>query len=197
MEKHIKQENILNFLEENLKPVESEGIKLHLKKCLTCSGEMEKYKKIIGLMKRDESFDASNEDIIWAKNLFITKPLEVKPTVLERVFAMLKMDLSTHQPEFGERSATTSSIRQMLYQTRDCSIDLRVSQKETGINLAGQILGENFEEIEVKLEGKEKTYVVKTNEISEFDFNNLKVGYYTLTIGNQNKEIIIENLDLR
>ena len=100
--------------------------------------------KIIHLMQTDDSADAPADSVKWAKNIFRTRAAEPKKSLVQKVLAVLQMDLSGAQPAFGERSASASQTRQMLFQAGDNSIDLRISKSEKGLLVQGQILGEGF-----------------------------------------------------
>src|SRR5829696_5998646 len=91
--------------------------------------------KIIHLMQRDESADAPADSIKWAKNIFRTRQAEPKKSLVQKIIAVLQMDLSGAQAAFGERSATLSQTRQMLFQGGDNAIDLRISEDENGFEV--------------------------------------------------------------
>ena len=62
------------------------------------------------------------------------------------------MDLSPNKAAFGERSASATQVRQMLFGAGENSIDLRIIENEKGLlTMHGQILGEGFENAFVKL----------------------------------------------
>lgn len=147
--------------------------------------------KIISLMQTDNSFDAPNDSVSWAKNIFRTQVQEPKQSIVKRLMAVLQIDLSANKPVFGERS-TSSAIRQMLFQADETAIDLRVSKTPHGFLLKGQILGVGFANSMVKLGGFE----TKANDLAEFSFDQIPVGEYSLTVQTLEKEIVIEHLNL-
>ncbi len=149
--------------------------------------------KIIYLMQTDKSVDAPQDAIEWSKNIFRTRRAAApKKSFVRKILASLQLDLSPNRAAFGERSASVSKTRQMLFGAGENSIDLRI--KDTGKNLEihGQILGEAFEGAIVKL-GEFET---KTNELSEFKFTGIPIGKYSLILQTGEKEIVIEDLDL-
>jgi hypothetical protein len=145
--------------------------------------------KLISLMQTDNSFDAPSDSVSWAKNIFRTQVQEPKLSLVKRFLAVLDIDLSANKPVFGERSAP-SAIRQMLFKTDDVAIDLRVSNNPDGFTLKGQILGVNFANSTVKLGDFETT----ANDLSEFNFDKIPAGEYSLTIRTLEKEVIVEQL---
>ena len=148
--------------------------------------------RIIHLMQTDKSFDAPTDAVRWSKNIFRTRVVEPKKSIVERVLAVLQMDLSPNRAAFGERSASASQARQMLFQAGDHSIDLRIKKGKKGTSVKGQILGEGFANCAVKL-GEFETV---TNEISEFKFADVPSGKYVLSFQGLEKEIVIEDIEV-
>ena len=149
--------------------------------------------KIVHLMETDNSVDAPQDAVKWAKNIFRTRAVEPKQSLVQKVLAVLQMDLSPNNAVFGERSASSSQARQMLFSAGEIGIDLRISETENGINLRGQILGEGFANCSIKL----GDFETKSNELSEFSFTKIPNGKYDLTLRTDEKEIVIENLEIQ
>jgi hypothetical protein len=145
---------------------------------------------IIYLMQTDKSVDAPQDAIQWSKNIFRTRV--AKPTLVQKVLAVLQINLAPNKAVFGERSASASQARQMLFEAGDNSIDLRISATDNGFNIHGQILGDGFENAEIKL----GELVTNTNELSEFKFKAVAKGSYSLTLTGLKNEIVVENFDL-
>ncbi len=148
--------------------------------------------RIVHLMQTDESVDAPQDSVKWAKNIFCSRIVEPKKSLVQKVLAVLQMDLSPNKAVFGERSASGSVARQMLFQAGENSIDLRVSKGENGFDLRGQILGEGFENALVKI-GEFETM---TNQLSEFIIKSVPHGIYELILQNAETEIVIEKIEL-
>ncbi len=144
--------------------------------------------KIVSLMQKDNSFDAPKDAIQWSKNIFRSKVIEPKKSLIQKVLAVLQIDFKQGQPVFGERSASASKSRQMLFQAGENSIDIRINNGE----VKGQILGEGFESCEVWL----GEFSTKATELSEFKFSNIPSGVYDLTLKNGEKEITIQGIEL-
>lgn len=149
--------------------------------------------EIISLMQRDESTDAPQEALQWSKNLFRTRAAQPAKSFVQRILAVLQMDLSPNQAAFGERSAGTGEARQMLFEAGENKIDLRIKEDEKGFSVKGQILGEGFANSTIKLAGFE----TKTNELSEFSFTEVPHGKYDLTLQSDETEITIANLEIK
>jgi hypothetical protein len=149
--------------------------------------------KIIHLMQTDESVDAPASAVRWSKNIFRARAVEPKKSVLERIFAILQMDLPPAEAVFGERSAAASQARQMLFQAGENALDIRIAKTGHGFNLHGQILGRGFANGTVKL-GDFETAV---NEIGEFRLKEIPGGIYNLIVQGSEKEIVVRDLELK
>ncbi len=152
--------------------------------------------KIVNLMQTDKSADAPADSIEWSKNLFRARAAAPKTSFIRRVLAVLQMDLSPNKAVFGERSASAPEVRQMLFGAGDNSIDLRITKANTGFTITGQILGTGFAGAEIKLTSAEKSFTSRTNELSEFKFENISKDKYNLTLTANDKEIIIKNIEI-
>ena len=157
------------------------------------NNEQQEIDRIIYLMQRDKSADAPADAIRWAKNIFLTRAVEPKKSVVERVLAILQMDLSPNRAAYGERSASGSQARQMLFQAGENALDIRIVKNEQGFNMRGQILGAGFANCTIKLEKFETT----ANEIGGFELVNLPGGIYNLIVQKDEKEITVESLELK
>lgn len=149
--------------------------------------------KIISLMETDNSVDAPTDAIRWAKNIFLSRAAAPQKSLAQKVLAVLQIDLSPNKAAFGERSASAGQARQMFFQAGETSIDLRIKQAENGFLLHGQILGEDFAGSTIKLGDFETT----ANEVSEFKFVNIPNGKYDLVLRKDDKEIVVQDLELK
>lgn len=193
--KHLSEELLINFAEGLLENKESEQVKKHLEKCGNCSAEASSFAKILHLLKTDRAEDAPAELINWSKNIFRSRISEPKKSVLQKIAAILEMDLSKNQPAFGERSSALPT-RQMLFRADEIGITLKISNDEGKISLMGQILDEKFGGCETILSNEKKSFFSKANELSEFKIQDVPDGIYILTVRNSEKEISVENLEL-
>jgi hypothetical protein len=149
--------------------------------------------KIVHLMQTDKSEDAPQDSIKWAKNIFRTRAAEPKRSFAQKVLAVLQMDLSPNKAAFGERSASSAEVRQMLFSAGETGIDLRITKNDKDLlTIHGQILGAGFENSVVKL----GEFSTETNDLSEFKFTEIPAGNYDLVFHADETEITIENLNL-
>jgi len=148
------------------------------------------------LMQRDDSLDAPHDSVNWAKNLFRARAAEPKSSLVKKVMAVLQIDLSPQRTAFGERSAGSAQARQMLFDAGDNSIDLRIREDKGVFEIHGQILGAGFAGGEVELTGAGSGFKAILSETSEFKLAGVAGGNYTFTARNDEKELVIEGLDL-
>ncbi len=152
--------------------------------------------KIARLMQADDSADAPADAVQWSKNLFRTRAVEPQKSVVERILAVLQVDLAPNRAVFGERSASAADARQMLFAAGGLQIDLRIAKAGKVFRVTGQVLGEGFAGAAARFSNAEKKFTTELNELSEFAFEKISKGKYTLTLQIRGKEIIIENIEI-
>ena len=151
---------------------------------------------ILDLMQRDDSVDAPADSIRWASNLFRTRATQPKSSLVKKIAAILQMDIAPGKPAFGERSASASKVRQMLFRADDNAVDIRVEPSKKGFTVRGQVLGTGFENASVTLSDDVATRETPTSETSEFHFENVVAGRYELVIRGEGIEISLRAIDV-
>ena len=147
-------------------------------------------------MQRDDSADAPADSIRWASNLFRTRAAERKPSFVKKLAAVLQMEISPNKAAFGERSASTSAARQMLYSADDHAIDLRIEKSEKGFTIRGQVLGDGFADASARLFDDGREFEAIASDTSEFTFENVPAGRYDLTLRAREVEITLKAIDI-
>lgn len=191
--KHFPTEELLNLIENKLESVHQATIESHLAECSKCSKKLAELAGITGLMLKDRSFDAPEDSIKWAKNLFRTRVPKTKTSAIKKIFALLQMDISQGQV-FAERS-TSSSVRQMLYRADKNTLDIRVMKDDKKNTIAGQILGDDFRGCETQLRQKGKSFVATINDMNEFKFSGIESGKYRMVIRKEKIELVLDELE--
>lgn len=149
---------------------------------------------IVQRMRADQAIDAPTDAIKYAKNLYRARLAEPKQTLVRRVLAVLRVDLAPGRAAFGERSAATGKGRQMLFESGDVAVDLRVKPIGKEFEVRGQILGEGFDGSQVEIISDKAKGTTMTDKMSGFKLVGLPVGEYSLFIRNNDTEIVIENI---
>ena len=155
----------------------------------------QKLEHIISRMQSDRSVDAPADVLKYAKNLFRTRTTE--PSLLQRIVAVLKVDLAPNRAAFGERSASGGAARQMLFESGDNAVDIRMIASDNGFDIRGQILGDGFASGEAGIECPEFSTSAAIDDIGGFRLKSIPSGEYTLTLRDGKSEIVIENLSLQ
>lgn len=151
---------------------------------------------IISLLQTDDSVDAPNDAIRWAKNLFATRTVESKSGLVRRVLAKLVSDLLPNTAVFGQRSAGGTQARQLLFEAEDNAIDLRIESRKGGMEIRGQIIGDGFEGATVRLVADDNEFETGADDMCLFNLTGVPSGSYTLIIGTPSAEIHAENIVL-
>lgn len=158
--------------------------------------EESKLDLIVQRMRTDNSIDAPADTIKYAKNLFRTRVTEPRQTLVRRVLGVLRVDLAPGTAAFGERSASVGKARQILYESGDIAVDLRIKPAGKEFEIHGQILGLGFENSDVEIKSGEATGKTMTDKMSEFKLVGLPAGEYSLFIRNNDTEIVIEQITI-
>jgi hypothetical protein len=156
-----------------------------------------KLQNILDLMRRDDSVDAPADSIKWASNLYRTRAAQPKQSIVRKLAAILQMEIAPNKPAFGERSATVSQVRQMLFRADENAIDLRVEPAKKGFSVHGQILGEGFAAAVVTLSDDTNTFGGKISDTGEFRFDDVPEGRYELLIRSGTVEISLKAIDIQ
>lgn len=137
--------------------------------------------KIISLMQTDYSIDAPADRIAAVKRAF--RSFGPQPaTLLQRIKAALTVDLPAGQAAFGERSATGSTSRQMLFDAGDVAIDIRVSDLGDAFYVYGQILADADISGTIELIGDNDRRDAAIGDNGRFDLGNVAAGVYSIEI---------------
>jgi len=151
---------------------------------------------MIDLMQRDDSVDAPIDSRRWASNLFRTRAAQPKASLIKRLAAVLMMEIAPNKPAFGERSASMTTVRQLLYQAEDNAIDIRIEPAQKGFSVRGQILGNEFTGATARLFDDQRTFESDMNDLSEFRFDSVPEGEYDLSIHGNVIEITLKSIDV-
>ena len=94
-----------------------------------------KIEEIVRLMQRDDSMDAPQESVKWAKNLFRGRIAESGTSFVRRVIAVLQMDLSGKWvvPATGYSLAKYQSAIEVLLRSRLAIGTIFLGEPATGL----------------------------------------------------------------
>lgn len=177
---HIPFTALVDFADENsAAPGE---ILEHLSTCSHCSGQLQRIRQTIGLMRSDTIENPPADVVENARRVFrsrvVSRKRSPERSLAKRVTAALSFDSLTAAPAFGLRSQTTGG-RQLIYSTETADIELRVSPEN---EIAGQILGATCEYGEVNLESETFSATASLNQLCEFSFGSVPLGTYKVSV---------------
>lgn len=177
---HIPFTALVDLADEN--SVTSDEVLEHLFACSLCSGQLEKIRQAIVLMRSDTIEDPPPSLVENARRVFRTRVSSRQPSpapsLVTRVIGALSFDSLTAAPAFGLRSQASGG-RQLIYSTETADIELRVSPEN---EIAGQILGATCEYGEVNLESVDFSATARLNEVCEFFFGSVPAGTYKISV---------------
>lgn len=150
---------------------------------------------IVQRMLSDDSMDAPADALTYVKNLYRTRIVEPKPSLVQRILAVMTADLTPGRAVVGERS-TGGASRQMLFESGDNAVDLRITTTATGFDIRGQVLGDGFASGEVVIDHAGSPTSTQISA-GEFRFTGLAAGDHSMTIRGESLEIFIEQLTLK
>jgi hypothetical protein len=192
---HIQFEKLVDIAEHRQSPEENEAMHSHLSDCQDCSKQLAKLEKLVNLMMTDTAEDAPPAVVKRTLNMFRTRVVEEKPSIVERVMAVLSFDSRQLSPAFGVRSGQ-SVARQLLFSVGEHDLDLRVAPDDGAWVVSGQVLGE-CENGKVLLRGASASESAEMNELCEFTLPRVPSGKYSLVIRFSNTEIEVPEFELK
>ena len=177
---HIPFTALVDLADEN--SATSDEVLEHLFSCSHCSGQLDKIRQAIVLMRSDTIEDPPANLVENARGVFRSRVSSEHPSPLPslatRVVAALSFDSLVAAPAFGLRSQTSGG-RQLLYSTETADIELRVSPEN---EIAGQILGATCDYGEVNLASDSFSATARLNEVCEFFFGSVPAGTYKISV---------------
>jgi hypothetical protein len=169
----------------------------HISTCGLCSGALDELKRVMSVMRADDSEDVPREVLAHAIGIFRRRTEASEPSLLRKVIAALSFDSFSLAPAFGVRSGPVAS-RQLLYSAEGTDIDLRVSAEGGDCHLSGQVLGPNCAGGFVELRNEEgRIFSAVLGDLCEFALPPMPPGTYKLRLRLANAEVEAPDLDLR
>lgn len=192
---HIPFEKLADLAENRQTTEESEAMRTHLASCSDCEAQAARLGQLVNLMQTDMAEDAPRDLIAHALNLFRPRAAEEKPSVMQRMLAVLSFDSRQLSPAFGVRSGQ-SVARQLLFSVGEHDLDLRVAPDDGAWVVSGQVLGE-CESGQVELRSESVTESALMNDLCEFTLPRVPSGKYSLVINFSGTEIEVPEFELK
>lgn len=186
--RHLNPEELIIAAEGNISP----DIRAHLVGCVRCTREVTRLTRMLSVMSTDTMETAPDPllNVVFA----MLPPAAPKPSLLQRIEAVLRMDSGTGALAFGMRSAGSAG-QQMLFSAGPYEIDVRVTRDKQGWSLLGQVLGSATFGT-VRLSNERHTFTSDINDLGEFSFGGVPTDSYTLTLVVGESELEIKDFRL-
>ena len=136
------------------------------------------------------------DSLRWASNLFRTRAVEPKPSLIKKLVARIADGDSAEQACVRRTFSVDLRVRQMLYRAGDNAVDLRIEKSKKAFMIRGQILGDGFANAAIRLAEDGRSFDTAASETSEFHFHNVPAGLYELTIQGSAVEITLKAIDI-
>jgi hypothetical protein len=170
--KHYTLQEWVDFARGVLSPELRSAMQRHLDSpCKECQDPVAFWQAVLARASREVEWQPPDEAVRQVKAVFgFIKPSERRPGPLglaERIFD------SALQPAPGRLCSASATVRQMVYQSRDCLLDLCLQTGKRGVSLVGQLLkagdpAEAYGRARVRLWGAAVLAEATSNEFGEF-----------------------------
>lgn len=192
---HITFEKLADLAEHRQTSEASDAMSSHLSDCSDCATQLARLEQLVNLMQADTAEDAPAYLVSRTVNLFRPFRKEPKPSIAERLMAVLSFDSRQLSPAFGVRSGQ-SVARQLLFSVGEHDLDLRVAPDDGAWVVSGQVLGECTSG-QVELRGESVTERAEMSELCEFTLPRVPSGKYSLVINFSGTEIEVPEFELK
>jgi Putative zinc-finger len=191
---HIPFSRLVDLVDGRLGADDRAEIEPHLLVCPRCASDVAWLRRVIGLMRADETKSPPAHVVAAAKRLFRKPALPALPGARRQLAASLRFDSMRSSVAMGLRAGVQPD-RQMLFATGDYLVDLRITPNGALWAVSGQLLGAEAGQ-QVELRGPTRMARVPLNDMSEFVLPPAPPGSYTLTVQLADVDITIADLEL-
>jgi|CXWL01.1.fsa_nt_gi hypothetical protein len=149
---------------------------------------------IIRRMQTDMAVDAPADAVRYSKNLFRARASQPKESMLRRILAVMRADLAPGTAAFGERSTGEGQARQMLFDSGDNAVDIRIHKVKKNFTIRGQIFGAGFAKCRIEINSGSRSFTTQIDDMGEFRFDDIRPGEYSVVVRGHDQEIVIESV---
>jgi hypothetical protein len=172
---HYRDEEWVDYANENVPAEKRQAMSEHLStRCQPCAKAVKTWSHVREAAKREATYEAPGSAVQHVRNVFRLVAGEKKQRRLGDL-PRLVFD-SLWQPAMAGVRSSASTARQVLYRTKDVTIEMRIEpeQLSESLNVIGQISsvqshGEGIPEVGVVVGGKANVIAeARTNRFGEF-----------------------------
>jgi hypothetical protein len=200
--KCLKFASLIDYLDDRLDVRAGAVVAAHIAGgCPECSRTRQWYLSVRAIAASDDCIDPPAWVVKRAIRLFSSARAPSTIDKVKQLIASLVFDSLSRPVTAGVR-LTESSVRQLLYRADAYSIDLQIApREEAAAALHGQVLREgetrfdSVSNLRIELaDGDRILHSVLTNEMGEFELEQVAHGDYELRIGIREAVLIIPQL---
>lgn len=205
---HLPFATLIEYQEQTLPTLEREAVEMHLAEpCPVCQKNLEHAAELLATFAQPDLTVAPPEAVVQrVMDAFLSRsqvmgalPNHLPAMSLPRIIAHLLFDNFRQAPLAAVRGAARS--RQLLFTTDEVDIDLQITSERHGATLLGQVLNNQPTERErislVRLyRGGEVFHTLAPDEQGQFAFRAVIPGVYDLGVVSEQREIMVEGLEL-
>lgn len=178
---HVNFESLVDHVVGELNDAASTR---HIEECSECGLEANHLSRLVSTMRTDDSENAPAYAIAALLRAYDERPGKVadgsRPTLGERIRAVLSLDSLTLGPAMGFRSTGAADARQIIFTSDAGTVDLRISKQNEAFNISGQMIG-HLSGGEMSIENGENRRTTEVNDDGSFSFVELPKGSYLLS----------------
>lgn len=190
----VPYEQLVDLAEGRLSPTEAAELRLQLATDPVAQQRLAELEQLIGLMRRDDSVDAPAHLIARAVRIAHQAASAPAPRLMQRLTALITSD-SWRMPQLTPQLRSLHAWpRAILLRAGDHELDLQVTPNGEQWQLRGQLLGPEAPGT-VTLSGSAVQVSAPLNDLGEFSLPLVPSGRYTLTVHQDQLEIVVPNLE--
>lgn len=192
---HVPYELLVDLVEGRLAADDAAALRAQIAADPRTQARLARLERLIRLMRADDSVDAPEHVVARAVRVGRRPAPAQQQGALRRLITLLSSD-SWRAPgaAIGMRSLQAWP-RALLLKAGDRELDLQVGPRGERWQLSGQVLGPEAPGT-VTLSGPGDQVAVQLSELGEFALPPVPAGHYTLTVTQNDLEIVVPNLEI-
>ena len=185
-DRHISLDQIVDVARGHLPATEQQSIHAHTASCVACAAQMARIERLIAVTSADDSEEPPAHVVARAARLMRQRNAAGLPVPRRRVMASMHFDSRRSPIALGARSQSART-RQLMFETEQHNVDLRIKPAGAQWSIWGQVLG-SVAGGQVMLQGP-ATVHSELNSLSEFSLPPVPPGDYSLLLRLDDLEI--------
>jgi anti-sigma factor RsiW len=187
--RHVSLDRMADLARGRLPSAEEQSIHSHTMSCAHCAALMTRIERIVAVTGADDTEDVPPHVVARSVRLMRQRSAALQPPSRRRLIATLRFDSARVRVALGKRSRP-SSARQVVFETGQHDVDVRIKSVAVGWVVWGQLLGP-VAGGQAELQGP-ATVQTELNSQGEFSLSPVPPGTYTLTLRLDDVEIGME-----